>query len=100
VEALPELMAATKKYQDKDVILVAVNQQEGAKRVSRFLQKQGWTLDVVLDGEGKTGSLYKVQGIPQTVIVGKDGNIKAVHVGSGAGMRDIIARDLDRILAE
>lgn len=100
VEALPELMAATKKYQDKDVILVAVNQQEGAKRVSRFLQKQGWTLDVVLDGEGKTGSLYKVQGIPQTVIVGKDGNIKVVHVGSVAGMRDIIARDLDRILAE
>ena len=100
VEALPELMAAAKRYQDKDVMLVAVNQQEGAKRVSRFLQKQGWTLDVVLDGEGKTGSLYKVQGIPQTVIVGKDGKIKTVHIGSEPGMRDIIARDLDRILAE
>ncbi|MFT5498049.1 MAG: hypothetical protein ACI9TH_003457, partial [Kiritimatiellia bacterium] len=39
-------------------------------------------------------------GIPQTVIVGKDGKIKVVHVGSGPGMREVIAGELDEILAE
>jgi hypothetical protein len=38
---------------------------------------------VLLDGEGMVAGDYKVTGIPQTVIIGKDGTVKQIYVGSG-----------------
>ena len=100
VRALPELMAAAEDFKDKNVILVAVNQREDKGRIQKFLDKQGWKLTVALDKEGEVGDLFNVQGIPQTVIVGKDGTVKKVHVGFAPGLQDQIAAELEEILAE
>jgi peroxiredoxin len=36
---------------------------------------------VLLDEKGAVGPLYKVNGIPQTVIIGKDGKVRKVFIG-------------------
>jgi len=40
-------------------------------------------LPVLLDEKSEVSKLYGVSGIPQTVVVGKDGRVKKVLVGSG-----------------
>jgi thiol-disulfide isomerase/thioredoxin len=100
VRALPELMAAADDFKDKNVKLIAVNQREKTSRIEKFLTKEGWSLTVALDTEGAVGDIFKVQGIPQTVIIGKDGLVKKVHVGFAPGLKDQITAELEEILAE
>jgi hypothetical protein len=38
-----------------------------------------------MDETSKVGELYKVTGIPQTVVIGKDGVIRKVIIGYGPG---------------
>jgi cytochrome c biogenesis protein CcmG/thiol:disulfide interchange protein DsbE len=42
-----------------------------------------YTFKVALDASGSVSSSYKVTGIPTTVIIGADGFIKNVFIGSG-----------------
>ncbi|MDB5300243.1 MAG: Redoxin [Phycisphaerales bacterium] len=38
-------------------------------------------MPVLLDANGGVGEKYKVNGIPETVVIGKDGKVKKVFVG-------------------
>jgi len=62
---------------------LAVNLQEDKDKVKAFVEKQGWTLPVVLDSEGSVAATYKADAIPETVVIGKDGKIKQIFVGGG-----------------
>ncbi len=100
IRALPILMSTVKEFEDEGVELVAVNLREEKDKVEKFIAKQGWDLTVALDGEGKAGELYKVTGIPQTVIIGKDGKIVKVHVGANpATFKSELTRELKEATA-
>ncbi len=94
VRALPILMEGAKEFADKDVILIGVNQQENPATIKSFLEKKDWDLKVVLDADGKAAGKYFVRGIPQTVIVGKDGKVKNVHVGLSPTLKDDLKKEL------
>ncbi len=101
VKALPEVRAATDALKDKGVVLVAVNQGERPADIQGFLKKRKWTgLTVGLDPESEVGDQFGVQGIPQTVIIDKEGVIREVHVGYGPNLEKRLLRELKEILAE
>ena len=99
VRALPILAEVAKKYEDRDVLFYAVNQREEAETIRNFLKRKDLELTVALDGDGSIGSAYGVEGIPQTVLIGKDGKVQAVHVGFQSGLRATLERELDALLA-
>ena len=37
-------------------------------------------------------------GIPQTVLIGKDGKVQVVHVGFGGDMNQLLTQELDQLL--
>jgi peroxiredoxin len=78
---LPHLAAASEKYKAKGVKVYAVNQQEERETVAKFLAEQKLSLVALLDADGEVGKKYGVSGIPQTVVIGRDGNILKVFVG-------------------
>ncbi len=101
VKALPEVRAATDALKDKGVILVAVNQGEPPADIQGFLKRKKWDgLAVGLDPESEVGDKFSVQGIPQTVIIDKEGVIREVHVGYGPGLEQRLLRELKEILSE
>ena len=53
-----------------------------------------------LDTRSQTGRLYGVEGIPQTVVIGKDGIVKEVHVGYSPGSEAKIKQEIEELLAE
>ena len=99
VAALPKINETTAKYKEKGVVFQAVNQQEEASIVKEFLAAQKLDVPVILDIEGKVGTLFKVEGIPQTVIIDKTGKIQVVHVGAGPTIGEQLTKELDEILA-
>jgi thiol-disulfide isomerase/thioredoxin len=85
VEEMPNVVAAYKKWHDKGFEIVGVcHDQAGAdKEVKAFMQKSGMTWRQYYDGQAgdnKLASLYEVNGIPATFLVGKDGKIVRVNL--------------------
>ena len=97
--ALPIITEVTSSLKDKDVVFLAVNIQETPEQIKQFLDKKNLKVSVGLDTEGKVAELYQVRGIPQTVIVGKDGNVAEVHVGFSPDLKESFTKELNDILA-
>lgn len=100
VKALPAISATAAKYKDQGVVFYAVNQQEEAPIIKEFLAAQKLSaVPVALDMEGKLGAAFGVEGIPQTVIIDKNGKMQVIHVGAGADIGTQLAKELDAVLA-
>jgi thiol-disulfide isomerase/thioredoxin/outer membrane lipoprotein-sorting protein len=83
VMSLPHLDQLYKEQSPNGLKVYALDQQEDQAKVAEFVKSKGWSLPVLLDSDGAVAAKYKVTGIPQTVVVGKDGKIKQIFVGSG-----------------
>ena len=82
---MPHLDQLYKDQKEQGVAIFAVNQRESAEKANGFLAAQNLTVPVLLDANGEVGAQYLVTGIPQTVVIGKDGKIANVFVGFGPG---------------
>jgi thiol-disulfide isomerase/thioredoxin len=100
VAALPQISEASKARAEKGVVFYAVNQQEEVPEIKAFLQKKNLDVPVALDVEGAAAKLYHVRGIPQTVVIDKEGNVAVVHVGFSPKMKEQLGRELDELLAK
>lgn len=98
-KSLPILANVTEQYKDKGVVFYALNQRENPEAIKDFLSKQSFKLTVALDTEGKVGEAYGVEGIPQTVLIDKDGKVRAVHIGYDPAMRVQLVKQLEELLA-
>jgi peroxiredoxin len=99
VKALPIVSDVARTYAGKGVVVYAVNQQEDAPTIRAFLQQQKLELNVALDEQGSVGELYGVTGIPQTVVIGRDGTVADVHVGYNPQMKALLSKKIDELLA-
>lgn len=99
VAAMPELEAVAKKFADRGLVFYAVNAGEDADTVKQFLAENQREAPVAMDPEGKVSGLYGVEGIPQTVLVGKDGRVQVVHVGYSDRLAGELTRNIEDLLA-
>ncbi len=96
VESLPHL---NKLYEDKKgagLKVLAVSVDQDRAKVPPFVAETKLTLKVLLDSDEQSAAeKYGVTGIPQTVVIGKDGMVKKVFVG---GDPEAIAKAVDEAL--
>ncbi len=64
-----------------------------------FLKQHNLDVKVGLDKDGAISKAFMVQGIPQTIIIGKDGIIKVVHIGTSPKLKDLMTHDLEKVIA-
>lgn len=98
-KALPILIEVTGAYKKKGVRFCAVDLREDAEKIKGWLSKQGLSCSVGLDKDGRVAQQYAVTGIPQSVIIGKDGTVQAVHVGFAPDLKTRLTKELDTLLA-
>jgi peroxiredoxin len=83
VASLPELDAVYKEKSAAGLKMFAVNQQEEKGKVQSFVTAKGLQIPVLLDVSGDAAAKYKVEGLPTTVVVDKEGVVRKVFVGVG-----------------
>jgi thiol-disulfide isomerase/thioredoxin len=100
VEALPEMQALAEKFSEKPVRFYAVNVSEMPDAIKGFLETHELSIPVLVDVEGQLTRAYAATAIPQTVLIGKDGRVEAVHVGfdSNDSMK-ILEQEIETLLA-
>jgi thiol-disulfide isomerase/thioredoxin len=81
-KSLPEIAELAKDKAGSGVLVYAINVKEEKAQVAAFLRQQNYTIPVLLDSNGDVAGKYMVTGIPQTVVIGKDGKIRRIFIGT------------------
>jgi cytochrome c biogenesis protein CcmG/thiol:disulfide interchange protein DsbE len=85
LEEMPELEEFAEKNQQK-INFYAVNLKESHEKVSDYMNKNKYTMPLLLDKDGFVAKQFQITAIPTTLIVDKNGIIK--HRQSGAMTRN------------
>ena len=96
--SLPVVAQICKEYADKGIVFRAVNVKEDPETIRMFLAEESIDAAVVMDTEGTASAAYRVEAIPHTVIIGREGIVQAVHVGAAEGMEAKLRKQLDALL--
>jgi thiol-disulfide isomerase/thioredoxin len=99
VEAMPQVDAVAKQYAGKGLVFFGVNAGEDAATVKSFLQSSKMDVPVAMDEKREIGPMYQVSGIPQTLLIGKDGKVQVVHVGYSPKLPKLLSKEIESLLA-
>jgi thiol-disulfide isomerase/thioredoxin len=101
-ESLPHVqkVATDPALAKKGLKVYGVNAQETADTIKPFMAKNKYTFSVPMDAGGSTMQAYLIQGIPTTIIVGREGTIKDVFIGYGGDSAKAIDAAVDKALNE
>jgi thiol-disulfide isomerase/thioredoxin len=94
---MPFIQQVYDEWQEKELILLAINIAESPSQVAEFMQSYGFSFPVLLDTEAKIAERYSIRGIPTSFFIDKDGIIKDIRIGAFQGKAEIenILNELD-----
>ncbi len=98
IQGLPTMVEVTNAFKDKGVVFYAVNLQEDNDKVNKFLDGKDYTLNVLMDREGKVAQEFGVGGIPHSVVIGLDGKIADLHIGFSENMKSHLTETLNEAI--
>jgi len=96
--AMPIIDDVARQFQDRGVALYTVNASDPPEKIRQFMQEAQIKAAVALNKDHSVFRDYGVEGIPHTVIIGKDGIIRRVHVGLSKDLREKLFKDLAEIV--
>ncbi len=79
-----EMPAFEKLYGEygEEVAILAVNSMEDTISVAQFVADNGYTFPIAFDANGAVSMKYPTDGIPYTLVIGKDGTVKNIYLGA------------------
>ncbi len=77
----PVLESAWRTYKDRGVVFVGVDYVDTEKEALGFLKEFNITYPNVPDVGTATSHAYRIQGVPETYFVGKDGQLYGNYIG-------------------
>ncbi len=95
VKSLPQLGQLHQELSGKGVKVFAVNLKEDNEKVNSFLKSKEIQVPVLLDKEGEVAEKYNVRAIPETVVIGKDGHVKKVFIGTDEKTHEQIRQQIE-----
>jgi peroxiredoxin len=100
-EEMPHLEALYEKYKSLGFTLVGVNVENNPEGAKKWLAENGpVTFPVLLDTKNEVSKLYKVETMPSTVVIAKDGSMRFVHHGYKAGYEGDYQNEVRQLLRE
>lgn len=99
VQSLPHLNKLYEEKKGAGLKVLAVSVDQDKQKVPPFVTDKKLTFTVLLDNdEQKAAEKYGVQGIPQTVVIGKDGKVAKVFVGFGPGSEELLKKAVEEAM--
>lgn len=101
VESLPfyESLAAT--YRERGLEVYALSLDEDPRQVAQFLEQQGLSIQVFLDGpEQRAAQALRVNGVPTSYLIDRQGRIRYVHEGWEPELNARYVAQVEALLAE
>lgn len=78
---MPDLAAMYERYQTDGFVVVAVNLAESRDRAKKFADDYDLSFPVVLDTTSEVSRAYRLSGVPESWIIGRDGTVIDRRIG-------------------
>jgi len=97
---LPKLEAMQRLFGKDKVVVFAINSHEDAKAARRGLRSWGLKADmtVVLDKRGRLARKLGVRGVPATLLLGPQGELRWSASGYSRGAMDQLVREVHTVI--
>ena len=82
---MPILEQLNHQYHNKGVTLVGVNVEPDSGAANDWLKATPVSFPILFDVDSKVSKLYQVEGMPNTVILDRKGNVRYIHRGYQPG---------------
>lgn len=82
---MPEIVKAYEKHRGEGLVILAVNVEEGPQEVEEFAKAFKMTFPITLDTKGQVIDAYGVRAMPTSILVDREGIIRARWQGSITG---------------
>ena len=100
-QEMPHLEALYQRYESLGFELLAVNvEKNNAEGARKWLEETPVTFPVLFDPENQVTKLYKVQTMPSTVLIGRDGTMRFIHHGYKPGYENEYQTEVRALLRE
>ena len=81
VSEMPEIEQAQRRFADKGLVILAIDDGEDPGKVGKFMAEHGYTFRVLLDRDESVGHQYSVAGWPSMFFIDRQGYIRAQYRG-------------------
>ena len=98
IRSLPRMQSLVGTFPPGTVRLIAVNQEEKAFAIQSFLANRDLDLEVGLDVDLSIGRKFRVDALPQTVVIGPDGKVSRVFVGAPTDLHKAVHTAISELL--
>ena len=79
--SFPWLNAMHAKYADDGLVIIGVNVDREHAEATRFLAEYPADFRIYFDSEGRYAAEYGVEAMPSSFVIGRDGQVRARHLG-------------------
>ena len=82
---MPILEQLNRQFHNKGVTLIGVNVEPNSAAAADWLKATPVSFPILFDTDSKVSKLYQVEGMPNTVILDRKGNVRYIHRGYQPG---------------
>jgi len=79
--SIPWLNEMRAKYGDRGLVIIGVNVDKDRREAERFLKEVPAEFGIVYDPNGRLATSYQIEGMPSSLVFGRDGELAARHLG-------------------
>jgi thiol-disulfide isomerase/thioredoxin len=87
------------KYKDQGFSVISVNLDANKTLATKFLNEVPASFTVIYDPKGKIAKHFKIQGMPSSMLIGRDGKIKSRHTGFFTNKIPLYQQEIEKLLA-
>ena len=98
IMAMPEVAGVAEEFKDRGLVFYAVNVGEDPDTVKEFLKQNKFDIPVAMDFDGKIQNAYNAQGLPHTIVIGKDRRVQVDHLGYWRGFGAELSEEVAALL--
>jgi peroxiredoxin len=78
---MPAIQQVYDRYRDRGFTVLAVDMQESEAEVTAFAEEMDLSFPILIDGNGRVFSRYRVKALPSTFFVDQAGIIREITIG-------------------
>jgi len=99
-QEMPALESLYKRYKDLGFVILGVNIDEDSSKADDMLNSIPVSFPVLYDNTKAVSELYRVQAMPTTYLIDRDGNFRYLHRAYKPGYEDKYAQQIKTLVRE
>lgn len=99
-KSFPWMNDMQERYGERGFKVIAINLDKETELAARFLKDVPAQFTIAYDPEGKVADLYKVQAMPSSYLIDRQGNLHSTHLGFKQNKADDMEMEIRQLLSQ